>query len=171
MIFCSSVNTITKFTQKIPSNNYATAAERTSQQQSNLICDKREKYFALEKKRLPLVWQFSSSKKFVQFAGKVLETTDDWLIFAVEWTGVLNSLWLVGKCLHTQSKTLLYNNYGSLHDCYTLKEIKEKSSTTLTLKFAHTIYGYQEKISQKNNNWIVTQHQEKVTLLLIPELK
>lgn len=46
MIFCSSVNTITKFTQKIPSNNYATAAERTSQQQSNLICDKREKYFA-----------------------------------------------------------------------------------------------------------------------------
>lgn len=45
MIFCSSVNTITKFTQKIPSNNYATAAERTSQQQSNLICDKREKYF------------------------------------------------------------------------------------------------------------------------------
>lgn len=49
MIFCSSVNTITKFTQKIPSNNYATAAERTSQQQSNLICDKREKYFALKK--------------------------------------------------------------------------------------------------------------------------
>lgn len=128
MIFCSSVNTITKFTQKIPSNNYATAAERTSQQQSNLICDKREKYFALKKKkRLPLVWQFCSSKKFVQFAGKVLETTDDWLIFAVEWTGVLNSLWLVGKCLLTQSKTFLYNNYGSLHDCYTLKEIKEKN--------------------------------------------
>ena len=60
MIFCSSVNTITKFTQKILSNNYATAAERTSQQQSNLISDKREKYFALKKKRLPLVWQFSS---------------------------------------------------------------------------------------------------------------
>ena len=127
MIFCSSVNTITKFTQKIPSNNYATVAERTSQKQSNLICDKREKYFALKKKRLPLVWQFSSSKKFVQFAGKVLETTDDWLIFAVEWTGVLNSLWLVGKCLLTQSKTFLYNNYGSLHDCYTLKEIKGKN--------------------------------------------
>ena len=52
MIFCSSVNTITKFTQKIPSNNYATAAERTSQQQSNLICDKREKYFALKKKNV-----------------------------------------------------------------------------------------------------------------------
>ena len=50
MIFCSSVNTITKFTQKIPSNNYATASERTSQQQSNLICDKREKYFVLRKK-------------------------------------------------------------------------------------------------------------------------